>query len=304
MPDFLGIDKQQEQQPQQTTDFLGAKVPIAFSSQPSLPAAGPGAGAGGGASAAPATIGGSGIAPSVPPAPEGFGQLANAALGPEAGGGGISGEGASGGAPGGQGSGFSGGLLGSLTPAGSPVGVNPFGGLTVNTGNPKFDAAVNTLGKTVLGQFGMPTSIPGMISLLSQSGVAGAVSAALGAIGLPFTFINAVHFLASMSPNSTTNSLAAMAASANAPEAELATPEQAMITPEQVANARGPAVDTEMTQGTLGWSPANTATAPRPNDPVDAPPATADPAAAAAAAAAAAEAAGAAPASGDPSDAE
>lgn len=273
MADFLG---QQDEQKAQTTDYLGAKAPIAFAAQPALPVGGP-SGAGGGPSAAPPTIAGAGVAA---PAAQGSGaqqqeagfeDLANLVFP-----GGDSGQGDVGGAPGGQGPATSLGLPSTSFDFG-PVGVSlsPLGAQAgIRSGNESVDKAVNPALSAGLRAAGLPTSV-NFLSLLSgliNSPVLSAFAGAFGMMGLPFNAINLAHALASMSPTSTTTLQAALA-DPN-PESQITT-EQAMAL--MSGNAIGPAVGTPMTQGTLGWSPANTAIAPRPNapDPSSTDPATA-----------------------------
>src|SRR5882672_4100026 len=248
---------------QTVVDFLGRNAPLSFTGQPALPTGAPAPGV----SAAPAGASGVGATPasSVKKAPglqgPDFGSFGGG-LSDFVGGGGIGGgEGSDVGAPGGQGPGS--GTLGFSAQFG-PLGLNigPTGtvGVGGRTGNQFMDFAL----AQGLNFAHVPTSIniPSLIA-----GILGnpALASAFGLMGLPFEAIAVANMIASMSPTSVVSLQAALAD----PNPEMfATPEVAQAIAE--GKQMGPVAGTPMTQGTLGWSPANTATGPRPNDPNEA----------------------------------
>lgn len=226
MPGAIGIDQQQQTDPQTTTDWLGNEAPVAFSSQPALPVAAPG-GAGGGASTSTPTIGGSGVGVAPAPSEGGFGELAGAAMGEPI-------------TPGGDPGQASGGLGVATHGEGLPSAsfdVGPFAltsdvlgniGLNLNTDTP-LDALVNNPAtKSIASRLGVPLS-QNVLSLVgrivSTPQLLSAFGAAMGVAGLPMTVISLIDMVARAFPN-TMVSQQGRAANMDIAELEQMTPQQ------------------------------------------------------------------------------
>lgn len=244
---------------QSVVDYLGRSAPLSFTGQPALPAGAPApspsaapAGAGG-VGATPASSVKSATAPKGPDAPSFFDP------GIFTGGGGVGGEGSGSGAPGGQGP--AGSVPGIASPGFDfgPFSVGVTGQVGLSTGAGKaVDVALNTATQQALGRAGLPTSIPALIAMVAQSPVMSGIASLFSIFGIPVTAVNLAHMFAGMSPTSVT-SLQAALADPN-PESQIS-PEQAMAI--VAGKQMGPVAGSPMTQGTLGFSPPNTATAQR-----------------------------------------
>lgn len=263
----LGIDPNQEQAPQTTTDYLGAPAPVAFSSQPALPVAAPG-GAGGGASTSTPTIGGSGVGVAPAPSEGGFGELAGAAMGEPITPGGDPGdpgpgtEGGPGGIPSISGTagpfGFNASPFGASVNAGPlGIGASPTGSINagVRTGNAVIDSVLNT----AINMTGLPHgfNVGSLLAMLTNSSILGTIASAISAFGAPMAAAQLAHSIALGIPGSTVNMQAAM----NENDPHFTAQEAAMMGKYGLAAFSGPTVGGSQPIGTLAptfeTAPAN-----------------------------------------------